>query len=183
MRSGRRQPDEVLTSGIATTRETRFQGAPPDTMRVWVSRRRNLADAPTGRMQIFDFYFMPVTNHIRQFPTPPEVERYRRKGGVQRNDLSGWALLRPGFPARLARPADGPEVWIRGGRRIAANLAYRPDRSLAATQVHRRARRPAQSDKVPSDRPAAGSCLRSVTPLPGRAQNGFRINGRSAYLC
>jgi hypothetical protein len=59
-----------------------FQGAPPDTMRVWVSRRRNLADAPTGRLHIFDFHFMPVSNKFRQFPIPPDVERYRREGGV-----------------------------------------------------------------------------------------------------
>jgi hypothetical protein len=58
------------------------QGGPPDTMRVWVGRRRNLADAPTGRVHIFDFHFMPVTNHVGQFPIPPDVERYRQEGGV-----------------------------------------------------------------------------------------------------
>jgi hypothetical protein len=134
-----------------------FQGAPPDTMRVWVSRRRNLADAPTGRLHIFDFHFMPVTNKFRQFPIPPDVE------------LSGWALLRPRFPARLARSADVSEARVRGGRRIAANLAHRSDRSLAAAQVHRRPRRPAQGDQVPSDRPASGSCLRPVGPPSRRS--------------
>jgi hypothetical protein len=92
-------------------------------MRVWVSRRRNLADAPTGRMQIFDFYFMPVTNHIRQFPTPPEVERYRRKGGVFNGTIfqvghffalafqHDWPGLRTG-PKSGSEAVDAlPPIW------------------------------------------------------------------------
>ena len=58
------------------------QGAPANTMRVWVGHRRNLVDAPTGRLHIFDFHLMPLTNKFRRFPIPAEVEQYRREGGV-----------------------------------------------------------------------------------------------------
>jgi hypothetical protein len=113
------------------------QGAPRDTMRVWVGRRWNLADAPTGRADIFDFHFMPVTNKLRQFPIPPDVERYRREGGV----FNG-TIFQVGHFFALAFQHDWPaadvsEAGVRGGRRIATNLAYWPDRSLAAVQARR----------------------------------------------
>jgi hypothetical protein len=110
---------------------------------------------------------MPVADHhLGQAPLPPDVQAYRQQGGVFNATIfQGRALLRPRFPARLARAADTTDAWVRGGRRIAAHLAYRPDRSLAAAQARRPPRRPAPGDQISSDVPAVGSCLRPVGDL------------------
>jgi len=40
-----------------------FRGAPPNTMRVWIGRRANLANPERpSTAQLFDFHLMPLTN-------------------------------------------------------------------------------------------------------------------------
>jgi hypothetical protein len=67
---------------------------------------------------------MPVADHhLGQAPLPPDVQAYRQQGGVFNATIfQGRALLRPRFPARLARAADTTDAWVRGGRRIAAHF-------------------------------------------------------------
>jgi hypothetical protein len=91
------------------------RGAPANTMRMWVGRRRNLADEQLGRVHIFDFHFMPVTNHLRQFPIPPDVEKYRREGGVFNGTIFQvghfFALaFQHDWPGLQARPKPGSEA-------------------------------------------------------------------------
>jgi hypothetical protein len=80
------------------------QGAPANTMRVWVGHRWNLADHQPGRAHIFDFYFMPVADHhLGQAPLPPDVQRYRQEGGV-----STERSFRSGTSSPLLSSTIGP---------------------------------------------------------------------------
>jgi hypothetical protein len=60
-----------------------FGGAPPNTMRVWIGRRWNLANPNrTDRAQLFDAHFMPITNAFAEDPLPADLETYRRECGM-----------------------------------------------------------------------------------------------------
>jgi hypothetical protein len=60
-----------------------FEGAPPNTMSMWIGRRLNLAEPHRpGRVQLLDFHFMPITDAFPVFPLPPDLEMYRHEGGV-----------------------------------------------------------------------------------------------------
>jgi hypothetical protein len=87
-----------------------YRGAVPDTIRVWIGWRANLA-APnrTDRMQLFDAHFMPVRDALPQDPLPPHLESYRGESGVfnatifQVGHFFALALQHdwPGLPARV----------------------------------------------------------------------------------
>jgi hypothetical protein len=90
-----------------------FRGAPPNTMRVWIGRRWNLAHPHRpSRAQLFDFHFMPVTDVFPRFPTSPLIERYRSEGGVFHGTVLQvghfFALaLQHDWPGLRARPRPG----------------------------------------------------------------------------
>jgi hypothetical protein len=104
-----------------------FRGAPPNTMRVWIGRRWDLADPELlGIGTLFDFHLMPVINAFPQFPMPPEIENYCRAG----HPLNGTILqvghffaftLQHDWPGLRMRPkpdskADGAflQIWPTG---------------------------------------------------------------------
>jgi hypothetical protein len=104
------------------------KGSPANTVRVWIGQRRSLADPLRhGRARLFDSHFMPVTNVARQFPMPPDLNRYVSEGGVfnatifQAGHLFGLALHHdwPGLEVRPipGRKGDGAfvQVWPTGG--------------------------------------------------------------------
>jgi hypothetical protein len=87
----------------------RFRGAPPNTMRVWIGCRWNLAspDRPSSA-RLFDFHFMPVTDAFPKLPLPPELEDYRRAGGV----FNGF-IFQVGHFFGLALQHDLPGLQVR----------------------------------------------------------------------
>jgi hypothetical protein len=104
-----------------------FRGAPPNTMLVWIGRRWDLADPELlGMAQLFEFHLMPVTNVFPQFPIPPNIERYRREGGVFNGTILqiGHFLalaIQHDWPGLQARPKPGSvadeaflQIWPTG---------------------------------------------------------------------
>ncbi|MBM0228216.1 hypothetical protein [Micromonospora sp. ATA51] len=86
-----------------------FEGAPPNTMRVWIGRRWNLTDPNRpSRAQLFESHFMPVTNVFPGFPLPPDLERYRSEGGV-----FNATVFRVGHFFALALQHDWPGLRAR----------------------------------------------------------------------
>jgi hypothetical protein len=86
-----------------------FRGAPPNSLLVWIGRRWDFADPElVGWAQLFGFHLMPVTNVFPQFPLPPDVERYRREGGV----FNG-TIFRVGHFFALAIQHDWPGLRAR----------------------------------------------------------------------
>jgi hypothetical protein len=95
-----------------------FQGAPPNTMRVWIGRRLNLADpVRPGEAQLFDSHLMPVTDVFRVFPMPANLERYRSEGGV----FNG-TIFQVGHFLALALQHDWPGLRARLEPNAAAAL-------------------------------------------------------------
>jgi hypothetical protein len=144
------------------------QGAPANTMRVWVGHRWNLADHQPGRAHIFDFYFMPVADHhLGQAPLPPDVQRYRQEGGV----FNG-TIFQVGHFFALAFQHDWPGLRMHPTPGSEAVAALPPIWPIGPT-VHWPPPKPVDDlgnlhgDQVPSDRPAVGSSLRPVDHLPG----------------
>jgi len=92
------------------------EGAPANTVRVWIGQRRNLADpARPGRAKLFDSHFMPVTNVFPEFPMPPDLARYRDEGGVFNGTIFQvghfFALvLQHDWPGLRAQPRPGSEA-------------------------------------------------------------------------
>lgn len=85
------------------------QGAPSNTMLIWIGWRRDLAHPDRlGAAQIFDYHFMPVTDKISQFPMPPEFAMYRAQGGV----LNGMSF-QVGHFFTLALQHDWPGLQAR----------------------------------------------------------------------
>jgi hypothetical protein len=85
------------------------QGAPVNTIRVWIGERRDLASRMRpGEVTLLNSHFMPLTNVFPEFPIHPEIGRYRADGGVlnatifQAGHFFALALQHdwPGLPAR-----------------------------------------------------------------------------------
>ncbi|KAB1160981.1 hypothetical protein F6X68_06645 [Micromonospora sp. AMSO12t] len=99
-----------------------LKGAPPNTMRVWIGRRLNLADPNwPRRAQLFGAHFIPVTDKLPVFPVPPDFERYRSEGGV-----FNATIFQVGHFFALALQHDWPGLRARPNPGSAAAGALRP---------------------------------------------------------
>ena len=97
-------------------------GAPANTMRMWIGRRRDLASGTRpGHVTLLNSHFMPLTNVFRQFPAHPEIERYRAEGGVF-NAL----VFQAGHFFALAFQHDWPGLLARPRPRTKASHALLP---------------------------------------------------------
>jgi hypothetical protein len=98
-----------------------FEGAPPNTMLVWIGRRWNLTDPNRpGTEQPLDSHFMPVTDVFPEFP-PPDLERYRSEGGV----FNG-TVFQVGHFFALALQHDWPGLRARPNPHSAAADTFLP---------------------------------------------------------
>jgi hypothetical protein len=109
-------PRPSLRPGLRDEGRAGEHGVCLDRTRHW----RNLAAAGRpGWARIFDSHFMPVTNVFTQFPIPPNVEKYRREGGV----FNG-TIFRVGHFFALAMQHDWPVLQARPEPGSVANNAF-----------------------------------------------------------
>lgn len=92
------------------------EGAPANTVRVWIGERRSFpTSGRPSRATFFDSHFMPVTNAARPFPMPRDFSRYISEGGVfngtifQLGHFFGLAIQHD-WPGLQVRPEPGSDA-------------------------------------------------------------------------